>query len=59
MGSSPGSMLDATGRQEYKKGLISLLKDLPGLDGQCDDHGRLAKIRRALITTLNLVNTIG
>ncbi len=65
-GTSPGPatflkepMLDAMGRQEYKKGLIEILKDLPEIEGRCDDGGRLAKIKRALIFTLNLINTIG
>jgi hypothetical protein len=52
-------MLDAAGRQAYKTGLIEILKDLPEIEGRCDDGGRLAKIKRALIFTLNLINTIG
>jgi len=28
----------------YKQALVSLLKELAGLEGQCDDRGRLARI---------------
>lgn len=65
-GTSPGPatflkepMLDAAGRQEYKKGLVSILRELPELEGRCEDRGRLARIKRAIIFTLNLINTIG
>jgi len=65
-GTSPGPatflkepMLDAAGRRAYKQGLLSILRDLPELESRCDDRGRLVKIRRALIFTLNLLNTIG
>jgi len=65
-GTSPGPatflkepMLDAAGRQDYKKGLVSILRELPALEGRCDDRGRLARIKRAVIFTLNLINTIG
>lgn len=51
--------LDAKGRQEYKKGLISILRDLPSIEGQFDDTGRIANIKRAIIITLTLINTIG
>jgi hypothetical protein len=52
-------MLDGKGRQLYKDGLVSILKDLPGIRDQCDDGGRLANIERAINTTLILLNTIG
>jgi hypothetical protein len=65
-GTSPGPatylkepMLDAEGRRAYKKGLMSILEELPAIEGLCDDKGRLAKIKRAAIFTLNLINTIG
>jgi hypothetical protein len=65
-GTSPGPatflkepMLDAAGRQEYKQGLMSILAELPGLESCCDDRGRLARIKRGIIFTLNLINTIG
>jgi hypothetical protein len=38
--------------------LVSLLKELAGLEGQCDDRGRLARIRQALMATSILVDTI-
>jgi hypothetical protein len=65
-GASPGPatflrepMLDAAGRRDYKQGLMSILRELPELEGRCDDRGRLARIKRAVIFTLNLINTIG
>lgn len=64
-GTSPGPAtylqepcLDATGRKEYRRGLRAILAELPKLEGQCDDGGRLANIRRSVIVTLNLLNTI-
>jgi hypothetical protein len=64
-GTSPGPAtylkepcLDAKGRSEYRAGLASILRELPKLQGQCDDHGRLAGIRRAANITLNLLNTV-
>ena len=64
-GTSPGPAtylkepcLDAKGRKEYRKGLMAILAELPKLEGQCDDGGRLANIRRSAILTLNLLNTI-
>lgn len=50
--------LDAAGRKAYKQGLISILEDLPKLAGQCDDGGRLKRIKRAATITINLINTI-
>ena len=64
-GTEPGAahflmegFLDAAGRKAYKAGLVSILEDLPKLAGQCDDDGRLEKIQRGAIMTLNLINTI-
>ena len=64
-GTSPGPAtylkepcLDAKGRSEYRAGLSSILTELVKLQGQCDDHGRLANIRRGVLVTLNLLNTI-
>jgi hypothetical protein len=50
--------LTAAGRRAYKQELVSLLKELVGLEGQCDDRGRLARIRQALMATSILVDTI-
>lgn len=64
-GTSPGPAtylkepcLTATGRQEYRKGLKSILAEVPKLARSCDDGGRLARIRRSIIVTLNLLNTV-
>jgi hypothetical protein len=35
-----------------------MLAELPKLEGQCDDRGRLADIQRSAVVTLNLLNTI-
>ncbi|MBN2292329.1 MAG: hypothetical protein JXM70_07885 [Pirellulales bacterium] len=64
-GKSPGPAgyliepyLNAAGRKAYREGLVSILKELPVIKGSFDDTGRIAKIRRAVIVTLNLINTI-
>jgi hypothetical protein len=64
-GTSPGPAtylrepcLDAAGRKEYRRSLREILAELPKLEGRCDDGGRLANIRRSVIVTLNLLNTI-
>ena len=64
-GTSPGPAtylkepcLDAAGRKEYRKGLKSVLAELPSLERACKDGGRLARIQRSVITTLNLLNTV-
>ncbi|MBI4585341.1 MAG: hypothetical protein HY717_15105 [Planctomycetes bacterium] len=64
-GTSPGPAtylkepcLDAEGRKEYRKGLKSILEEIPRLAGSCDDGGRLARIRRSAIIALNTVNTV-
>lgn len=50
--------LDANGRTEYRKGLMSVLEELSKLQGQCDDRGRIANIRRSVTVTLNMLNTV-
>jgi hypothetical protein len=50
--------LDANGRQAYKKGLISILRELPALSGSVDDGGRLKRIERAIALTISVINTI-
>jgi hypothetical protein len=50
--------LDADGRREYKKRLIAVLQDLAGLEGRCDDGGRLARIQKAITVTLTTLDTI-
>ncbi|HTL28429.1 MAG TPA: twin-arginine translocation signal domain-containing protein [Tepidisphaeraceae bacterium] len=51
-------MLAAKGRAEYKKGLESILRDLPTLAGKCDDGGRLENIQRSITVTLTMLNTV-
>jgi hypothetical protein len=50
--------LNAAGREACKNGLISILRDLPAIENAFDDHGRIDKIRRGIIITLNFLNTI-
>src|SRR5262249_45999602 len=50
--------LDADGRREYKQRLIAVLQDLVGLEGRCDDGGRLARIQKAITVTLTMLDTI-
>jgi hypothetical protein len=64
-GTEPGAahylldpFLDAAGRKACKAELISILEDIPKLAGQCEDDGRLEKIERGAIMTINLINTI-
>ncbi len=64
-GTSPGPAtylkepcLDTVGRKEYRKGLRLILAELPHLERQCRDGGRLARIQRSVIITLNLLNTV-
>ena len=64
-GTSPGPAtylkepcLDAAGRRAYRQGLRAILEGLPRLVGECEDHGRLDRIRRSAIITLNILNTV-
>lgn len=50
--------LTAEARRNYRKELVALLGELPGLAEQCDDGGRLRRIQTALATTAMLVDTI-
>jgi len=45
------------GRLEYKKGLVSILKDLPKIETDFNDNGRVEKLKRSIIVTLTLLNT--
>jgi hypothetical protein len=51
--------LCAYGRLAYKKGLVSILEELEQIEDACDDNGRLQRIKRAVMYTLTLINTIG
>jgi len=64
-GTSPGAAtyliepyLDTNGRQAYKDVLLSILAKLPEIEGSFYDNGRLIKIKRGAIITLNFINTI-
>jgi hypothetical protein len=64
-GTSPGPAtylkepcLDVTGRREYRKGLKSILTEVSKLASECEDGGRLVRIRRSVIVTLTLLNTV-
>jgi len=35
-----------------------VIQDVDALEGRCRDEGRLDRIRRAAITTLNMLSTI-
>jgi hypothetical protein len=51
--------LNADGRSAYKKRLVAILKELPGLASSLDDGGRLERIERAIGLTISFINTIG
>jgi hypothetical protein len=51
-------MLSAKGRAEYRKGLESILREIPALAGKCDDAGRIENIQRSVTVTLTMLNTI-
>jgi hypothetical protein len=64
-GTEPGAahylmdpFLNAQARKDYKRALLSILDDIPKLAGRCDDGGRLERLQRAAIITINLINTI-
>jgi hypothetical protein len=51
-------MLDAKGRQNYKNALISIVKELPTIEGNCRDEGRIRNIITSAINTITAINTI-
>ena len=51
-------MLAPKGRKEYAKGLESILRELPEIEGKCDAGGRIENIRRSIIVTLTMLNTL-
>ena len=55
---APGITFDANGRAEYRKGLESILRDLPALAAKCDDGGRIENIQRSITVTLTMLNTV-
>jgi hypothetical protein len=50
--------LNADGRGAYKKSLVAILRELPGLASSLDDGGRLKRIERAIGLTISFINTI-
>jgi hypothetical protein len=50
--------LDDAGRQAYKKGLRSMLKDLMQIEDQFADEGRIARIKEGITAALVDVNDI-
>ncbi len=52
-------VLDAQGRAEYKKGLISVLENLSAIEDDFEDNGRIEGITSAVMITLTILNTIG
>lgn len=46
------------GRIAFKKGLVSILKDLSEIKDSFENNGRIRKIERGITITLNLINTI-
>jgi len=53
-----GPYLTAATRPEYKKALISILKDLPDIEDKFADNGRIEKIKGAIMVTLTLINSM-
>ncbi len=51
--------LTAKGRAQYRKGLISVLEALAKLEDQCDDDGRIQRIRTCVISVLIDIENIG
>ena len=65
MGSTPGTAqylmepyLDTQGRQAYKQGLISILRDIQDIEGDFEDRGRIARVKRSIEATLVDINSI-
>jgi hypothetical protein len=50
--------LDGVGRLAYKKALIPLLGDLQGIEGNFKDCGKIKALKRSMMFTLTLLNTI-
>ena len=50
--------LNAAGRKACMQGLMSLLKDLAPIENSFNDRGRIERIKRGMIVTLNLISTI-
>lgn len=66
VGGSPGPMgylcnpvfFEAQGRLAYKNALIPLLRDLQEIEGDFRSAGRIRALKRSMIITLTLLNTI-
>jgi hypothetical protein len=64
-GATPGAAsylmepyLDSEGRRAYKEGLVTILKDILGIEGDFEDNGRMERIRRGIEETLVDINNI-
>ena len=65
-GDSPGpaayltqpQYLDSAGRLAYKKALIPILRDLQRIEGSFNADGRVEALKRSMMFTLTLLNTI-
>ena len=50
--------LDAAGRGEYRKQLLSILRDIGELDGKLDDGGRLTRSQKSITVALTMLESI-
>ena len=50
--------LDTEGRRNYKAELISAYKGIATLEGECNDRGRITRIKRGISETLVDINNI-
>ena len=50
--------MDGPGRLAYKKALIPLLRDLQAIETSFKDGGRIKALKRSMMITLTLLNTI-
>jgi hypothetical protein len=50
--------LDSVGRLNYKKALISILAELQQIEEDFNDKGRIRAIKRSMIITLTILNSI-
>jgi hypothetical protein len=64
-GASPGAAeyliepyLDTKGRLQYKQGLISIFKEIVTIEDDCDDKGRIGRIKYGISETLVDINNI-
>ena len=51
--------LTPKGRGSYRKGLVAVLDRLSSLDGQCQDEGRLSRVRTGVISAIVDIENLG